>query len=314
MDRLTGLQLFVRAAEAGSFSRAARDLNLTQPTVTKHIAALERELGARLLNRNTRGLSLTEVGSLYFDKCKRILAEYEEAQGLVSLQKSQVAGTLRISTPVALGRRVVTPLIFEFMRRHPQLRVDLACDDVYVDLVAQGMDVAVRMGSLADSTLGARYLGVNPWMMVGAPDYLRRHGVPRLPHELARHNVLIYSRVQGDAHLRFQQPDGHSQSVAVSGALRSNNLSTVLEAVRSGMGLAALPCYVAAGAVASGELVAIMRDHVLPSQEVHAVYPSARQVPVKVSALIAFLKEHFSGEWWLEGERSRADDETAGGR
>lgn len=298
MDRVTGWQLFVRAAEAGSFSRAARDLNLTQPTVTKHVAALEKQLGARLLNRNTRGLSLTEVGALYYDKCKAILDSIEEADDIVNARQGQVRGTLRIGTSVAFGRRVITPLALEFMKRHPQLRIDLSFEDTYVDLVARGIDVAIRMGKLADSSLGARYLGTNPWVMVAAPGYLKRHGAPRAPADLTRHNVLIYSTVLGDDRLHFIR-GGRPQTVAVSGSLRANNLATILDAVRANMGVAALPWYVAAAAIGDGKIVTVLDEHAMPAQEIHAVYASPRQVPAKVAALIAFLQDFFQGEWWL---------------
>jgi DNA-binding transcriptional LysR family regulator len=299
MDRVTGWQLFVRAAESGSFSWAARDLNLTQPTVTKHVAALERQLGARLLNRNTRGLSLTEVGALYYDKCKEILERIEDADDIANARQGQVRGTLRIGTSVAFGRRVITPLALEFMKRHPALSIDLSFEDTYVDLVARGIDVAIRMGKLADSSLGARYLGTNPWVMVATPAYLKKHGAPRAPTDLTRHNVLIYSTVLGDDRLHFVRAGGRPLSVAVHGSLRANNLSAILHAVRAHMGLAALPWYVAGQSVAAGRVVPVLEDYLLPAQEIHAVYASPKQVPAKVTALIAVLQDFFQGEWWV---------------
>jgi DNA-binding transcriptional LysR family regulator len=298
MDRITGWQLFVRAAESGSFSQAARDLNLTQPTVTKHVAALEGRLGARLLNRNTRGLSLTEAGALYYDRCKQILERIEEADDIVDTRQSQVRGTLRIGTSLAFGRRVITPLVLEFMKRHPALRIDLSFEDAYVDLVARGIDVAIRMGKLADSSLGARYLGANPWVMVASPAYLKKHGVPRLPADLARHNVLIYSTVLGDDRLHFTRSGHRPATVAVHGSLRANNLSTILDAAQAHMGLAALPCYVAAASVDARRVVVVLDDYTLAAQEIHAVYASPRQVPAKVTALIAYLQDFFQGPWW----------------
>jgi DNA-binding transcriptional LysR family regulator len=298
MDRIAGWQLFVRAAESGSFSKAARDLNLTQPTVTKHVAALEKQLGARLLNRNTRGLSLTEVGALYYDKCKDILERIEEADDIANTRQGQVRGTLRIGTSVAFGRRVITPLVLEFMKRHPALRIDLSFEDTYVDLVARGIDVAVRMGKLADSSLGARYLGTNPWMMVATKAYLKKHGTPRSPADLARHNVLIYSTVLGDDRLHFVAANGRPLTVAVHGSLRANNLSTILDAAQAHMGLAALPCYVAAASIDARRVVSVLDDYALPAQEIHAVYASPRQVPAKVTTLIAYLQDFFQGPWW----------------
>ena len=300
MDRIIALQLFVRAVETGSFSKAARDVQLTQPTVTKHVAALEKKLGARLLNRNTRGLSLTEIGAAYYEKCKGILEQIEEADNLVNLRHAAVSGRLRIGTSVALGRRVITPLILEFMRRHPQLQIDLGFVDTYVDLVAQGIDVAIRMGQLADSSLGARYLGANPWMMVASPKYLKKHGTPKTPSELSKHNVLFYSTVHSVDRLHFVSRESKRLSIMAKGTLRSNNLSTVLAAVRADMGVAALPNYVAASSLRDGKVSPILSNFTLPAQEIHAVYPSPKQVASKVSTLISFLQEHFQSDWWRD--------------
>ncbi len=298
MDRITALQLFVRAVETGSFSKAARDVQLTQPTVTKQIAALEKKLGARLLNRNTRGLSLTEIGALYYEKCKALLEQFEEADNVVNLRHTEVSGRLRIGTSVAFGRRVVTPLILEFMRHNPQLRVDLGFVDTYVDLVAQGIDVAIRMGQLADSSLGARYLGANPWIMVASPKYLKKRGTPKTPGDLSKHNVLLYSTVHSDDRLHFVSPESKRITVTAGGNLRSNNLSAVLAAVRAEMGVAALPNYVAASSLRDGIVVPILTGFTLPVQEIHAVYPSPKQVASKVSTLIVFLQNNFQGDWW----------------
>src|SRR5262249_8484195 len=160
-----------------------------------------------------RGVTPTEVGQLYYDKCKGIARELEEADNLATLLQSRLGGTLRISTSVAFGRRVLTPLTLRFMREHPDITIDLSFDDRYVDLVDQGIDLAVRMGRLADSTLGARYLGMNPWVLVASPAYLQRRGVPQLPEELAQHDCLVYSSVMGDDHWSFSTPEGGSQSV-----------------------------------------------------------------------------------------------------
>ncbi len=178
MDRVAAVALFIRIVETGSFSRAAADFGTTQPTATKAVAAMEQRLGARLLHRTTRGVSPTEVGSLYYDKCKSIAHEIEAADNLATLMQSGVGGTLRISTSVAFGRRVLVPLSIAYMREHPGLTVDLGFDDRYVNMVEQGIDLAIRMGRLADSTLGARYLGRNPWVMVAAPTYLKARGTP----------------------------------------------------------------------------------------------------------------------------------------
>ena len=298
MDRITGIQLFVRIVETGSFSRASADLGVTQPTATKHVAALEEKLGARLLNRNTRGVSATEIGALYYEKCKAIQHDLEEADNLAALLQQRVGGQLRVSTSVGFGRRVLTPLVLAFMREHPGLTIDLGFDDRYVDLVQQGVDVALRMGTLADSTLGARWLGRNPWLLVASPDYLRGRDGPTVPAEVAGHACLVYSTVQGDDRWHFTGPGGRAETVPVRGPLRSNNLSAILAAARAGLGLAILPWYVANRSLADGAVVALLEDYALPVQELHAVFPSPKRVPSKVSGFIAFLQQQFDGDWW----------------
>ena len=298
MDRLLAMEMFVRVVETGSFSKAAREFNTTQPTVTKQVAAIEARLKVRLLNRNTRGVSLTEVGTLYYDKCKTILHAAEEADSIVKLRQTQAQGLLRIGSSVAFGRRVMVPLALEFMLQHPQLQVDLSFEDRYTDLVAQGIDVALRLGKLADSSLGARYLGTNPWLMVAAPKYLKKHGAPRRPADLSGHDALIYSSVQGNDVWRVLPPKGEAVTVPVTGKLRSNNLSAVLAAARAGLGVAALPWYVASESLASGKVVQELKGHSLPEQEIHAVYPSPKLVPQKVQSFVAFLQGRFAGAWW----------------
>jgi len=297
MDRITGVQLFVRIVETGSFSKASVDLGVTQPTATKHVAAVEARLGARLLNRNTRGVSATEIGALYYEKCKAIQRELEEADNLASLLQSRVSGQLRISTSVGFGRRVLTPLVLAFMRKHPEISIDLSFDDRYVNLVEQGVDVAIRMGRLADSSLGARYLGTNPWVLVAAPAYLKTHAAPKAPADVGQHPCLIYSSVQGDERWVFSQ-GGREESIPVHGPLRTNNLSVVLEAAQEAMGLAILPWYVAYEAVQAKRVVPLLTQHALPVQEMHAVFPSPKLVPSKVTTFISFLQERFTAEWW----------------
>ncbi len=298
MDTVAGLQLFIRVVETGSFSKASADLGITQPTATKHVAALEKRLGARLFHRSTRGVTPTEVGAAYYDKAKAIARELEDADNLAALMQSRVQGSLRISTSVAFGRRVMTPLVLRYMREHPGVLIDLSFDDRYVNLVEQGIDLAVRMGRLADSSLGARYLGTNPWVLVASADYLARRGTPATPAELSQHDALIYSSVQGDERWHFSGSDGQPLQVPVKGPLRSNNLSALLAAARAGMGLAALPWYVAHASVQGGAVVPLLQRWTLPAQEIHAVFSSPRLLPAKVSGFVDFLQQRFDAQWW----------------
>ena len=300
MDRIQGIRLFIRVVDLGSFSKAAADLGIGQPSATKLVAQLEAQLGARLLHRSTHGVTPTEIGQIYYEKCRLIAHHVEEAQSVAALMQSQLQGGLRITTSVAFGRRVLVPLVMRFMKLNPKLQIELSFEDRYVDLVAQGIDVAIRMGRLADSTLGARFLGINPWVVVASPDYLALRGTPRTLADLADHDALVYSTVQGDARWLFTAADGQLHPVAVRGPLRSNNLSALLAAARGGMGLAALPWYVAHESIKAGAVQPVLTDWSLPSQEIHAVYPSPRLVPAKVSGFIEWLQGQIGGTWWSD--------------
>jgi DNA-binding transcriptional LysR family regulator len=188
------------------------------------------------------------------------------------------------------------------MQLNPKLQIDLSFEDRYVDLVEQGIDVAIRMGRLADSTLGSRFLGVNPWVVVAAPEYLARRGVPLSPADLVGHDALIYSTVQGDARWLFSGADGQAQPTTVRGPLRSNNLSALLAAARGGLGLAALPWYVAYESVLSGAVQPVLAEWTLPPQEIHAVFPSPRLVPAKVNGFIEWLQGQIGERWWVRAD------------
>lgn len=300
MDRIQGVRLFIRVVDLGSFSKAAADLGIGQPAATKLVAQLEAKLGSRLLHRSTHGVTPTEIGLLYYEKCKLIAHHVEEAESVAALMQSQVQGGLRIGTSVAFGRRILVPLVIRFMTANPKIQIDLSFDDRYVDLVEQGVDVAIRMGRLADSTLGARYLGINPWVVVAAPAYLNARGEPHTPSDLASHDALIYSTVQGDARWPFTGADGRQEPTTVRGPLRSNNLSALLSAARAGMGIAALPWYVAYESVRSGAVQPVLTDWSLPPQEIHAVYPSPRLLPAKVNGFIEWLQGEIGERWWAE--------------
>ena len=298
MDRIQAIRLFVRVVDLGSFSKAAAEIGIGQPAATKQVARLEAQLGSRLLHRSTHGVTPTEIGHLYYEKCRLIAHHVEEAESVAALMQSQVQGALRISTSVAFGRRVMVPLLMRFMKLNPKLQVELNFEDRYADLVEQGIDVAIRMGRLADSTLGARFLGVNPWVLVAAPEYLKLRGTPRKPADLAKHDALVYSTAQGDARWLFTGTDGKQQAMAVRGPLKSNNLSALLAAARGGMGVAALPWYVAYEAVKAGLVQPLLNEWKLPSQEIHAVYPSPRQLPAKVSSFVEWLQGQIDEAWW----------------
>lgn len=298
MDQIELWRVFVRVVETGSFTRAAAALNHSQPTVTKAIGALEKRLQSRLLYRNTRGVRLTGAGQTLYDRLKTLLEEIEATERAVRGGAGELEGTLRISASVAFGRRVVAPLVLSFTARYPALRIELVCDDRYADLVAQGIDLAIRMGRLADSGYGAVPLGFNPWIALAAPSYLA--GAPRLhrAEEAAGHACLVYSSTQGDDTWRFTDPAGETVRVPISARLKTNNLSALVAAAVSGLGVAVLPRYVAASALRAGALVPVLSGYSVPGQEMSAVFPSPRLVPPKVMAFVRHLQVNLSPEWW----------------
>ena len=243
-------------------------------------------------------MSLTEIGSLYFERCKVVLRELEAAESIIGQQRGEIKGTLRIGTSMTFGQQVIGPLLIDFLLQYPKLKVDLSCDDRYVDMVGQGLDIAIRLGKLADSVLGCRYLGINPWLMVASDAYLSAHGAPTHPNELSRHQCLIYSTVQGDDIWHVRTANGDQVVARVGGKLKTNNLSILLGAVQAGLGISLLPSYAAASAINSAAVRRVMADHLLPQQEISAVFPSPRFVPSKVSAFSSYLQQRFEGEWW----------------
>ncbi len=298
MTSFQAMKLFVRVVDLGSFSKAAVDLGIGQPSATKLIAQLEKQLGSRLLHRSTHGVSPTEVGLLYYNKCILITHHVEEAESLAALMQSQVQGSFRISTTMDFGRRVLAPLVLRFLQVNPKVQIELLFDDHLVNMVEQGIDVAIRMGRLVDSTLGARYLGRNPWSVVASPDYLARRGRPLTPGDLVSHDALIISTVQNDSRWHFLDAKGQDLVVHLKGPMRSNNKSALMTAACAGLGIAALPTYVVHESVESGALVTLLADWALPRQEIHAVYPSPTMVPAKVSGFVQWLHAQLSETWW----------------
>lgn len=298
MDRFQATKLFIRVVDLGSFSKAAADVGIGQPAATKIVAQLEKQLGSRLLHRSTHGVSPTEIGMLYYEKCKLIAHHVEEAETVGTLMQSQMQGGLRISTTMDFGRRVLAPLVLRFLQLNPRVQVELLFDDHLVNMVEQGIDVAIRMGRLADSTLGARYLGQNPWAVVAAPSYLARCGQPLIPGDLTAHDALIVSTIQHDARWHFSDAKGEALTVHVKGPLRSNNKSALLTAARAGFGIAALPAYVVNESIKRGDLVTLLANWTLPTQQIHAVYPSPRMVPAKVTGFIEWLQGQMGETWW----------------
>lgn len=297
LDRLTGLEVFTKVAATGSFSAAGRALGLSQTMVTKHIAALEAHLGVKLFHRTTRKLSITDAGRNYLESAERILADVEAADSAVAADRIEAKGLLRLSAPVSFGARQIAPLLPEFAQRFPRVSVELGLNDRLVDLAEEGWDLALRVGSLADSSLIARRIAPCRTVLCASPGYLKAHGTPRTVAELADHNCLGYtlSRLAGADRWTFGARG--DVSVNVAGNLRANNGDALLAAAVAGQGVIYQPTFVAADALRAGTLVAIALDHAaFEFAGIYAVYPPDRHPPAKLRAFIDFLAARFAPE------------------
>lgn len=295
MDRLAAMETFVRVVESGSFSAAARALNVGQPAVSKTIAQMEARLGVRLLMRSTRGLSPTEAGQSFYDRARRSIEEADEAELAARGAGAGLTGRLRICAAVTFARMHVIPRLRKFLAAHPGLTMDVILDDRVIDLVEEGIDVALRMGSLGDSSsLMARKLASVPHHVVGTPAYFARAGIPATPADLAAHEAVIYTR-QGET-WRFRQ-GSTDVSVSVSGPLRVSVAEGVRAAVLADMGLAIASTWMFSPELASGDVRAVLTDWRLPLVGLWAVYPTGRMPTAKARAFAAFveaeLKESF---------------------
>jgi DNA-binding transcriptional LysR family regulator len=293
MDRFSAMLAFVRIVERGSLSAAARSLGTTQPSVSRQLRALERRFKAQLLRRSTRHISLTEVGQAYYENCRRILADVDATEGNLVTLHTGLRGTLRVNTSVALGVSFVAPLACEFQRRHPDLTIDLTLNERFVDLIEEGIDVAIRFGQLRDEGLIARQLGSTRLLTVAAPAYLRRHRAPRRPEELASHTCVSFNYAPGEV-WSYRGPEGDVQ-VRVKSALRSNNGHAIREALLSAVGIGWLPEALICGDIEAGKLKVVLPGYEMSPIAVNAVYSAAVHIPAKVRAFVGFLETQFAG-------------------
>jgi DNA-binding transcriptional LysR family regulator len=293
LDRVTSMQVFVRVAALGSFSAAARVLNLSQTMVTKHVAALEERLGVKLLHRSTRKLVLTEGGRTYLAACERILAEIDEAETSASLDRIEPRGTLRLNVPLTFGFRQIAPALSEFSRIYPAVSFDLGLADRYVDLMEEGWDMAIRIGRLKDSSLVARRLAACRTIVCASPAYLKERGVPQDLGDLAQHNCLGYTLPSAIGADRWAFGSDGDIVVPIRGNLRANNGDALLAAALAGQGLIYQPTFIVSDSLREGSLVPVLTGYPTYEPAIHAVLPSGRQAPAKVRAFVAFLAERF---------------------
>lgn len=295
LDRITSLEVFAKVVAAGSFSAAGRALGLSQTMVTKHIAALEARLGAKLFHRTTRALSLTPAGRSYLESTGRILADLEAADAAVAGDRVEPRGRLRLNAPVSFGARQLAPLLSEFAHRYPRVDVELGLNDRFVDLADEGWDMAVRIGNLSDSSLIARRIAPCRTVICAAPSYLSARGTPRTTADLAAHNCLGYtlSRLTGTDRWAFGAR-GEVQA-PISGNLWANNGDALRAAAVAGQGIAYLPTFIVADDLRAGTLRPIVLDRAaIEFAGIYAVYLPGPHPGAKVRAMIDFLVERFS--------------------
>jgi DNA-binding transcriptional LysR family regulator len=300
MDSLNAMEVFVRVVQSGSFSEAARALSLTPSAVSKQVSRLEDRLGARLINRTTRRLGLTEEGTAFFDRAQRILADVSEAEQAVTHLHGAPRGTLKLNAPVVFGRMHIAPLIPTFLQQHREVRIDFTVNDRFVDLLEEGLDLVIRIGELKDSSLIARRLATNRRVVVASPEYLERHGRPERPRDLAAHNCIVYLYRSTKNLWPFDGPEG-PESVEVRGDIEANNAEVILELVRSGQGIALLPTWLVAQCLRQGHLQQVLKGYAAADSQIYAVYPPGRHLSPKVRAFVDHLVQHFkTSPLWRE--------------
>lgn len=293
MDRFFEMQTFATVVDVGSFVGAADALGRSKAAVSRHVNELESRLGVRLLHRTTRRLSLTPEGEVFLGRCRDLLSSLEEAEAEITSRSTEAIGLLRVNVPVTFGIRRLAPLWGAFRDRHPQVRLDITLADRVVDLVEEGFDLAVRIGTLSDSSLVARRLAVTRLVICASPKYLETHGTPSHPEELAEHAVIGYSYWSAGDEWRLEGPKG-PVSVRTRACIHSNNGDTCRAAALAGQGVILQPEFVVGDDVKAGRLLELMPEYRAGELGVYAVYPSRRHVAPKVQALIAFLTEHFA--------------------
>lgn len=294
MDRLASITAFLRVAETGGFSAAARRLSLSRARVSEQVQELENALGVRLLNRTTRQVGLTEIGRDYYERCSQILNELHEADQIAGALQVTPRGQLRVYCHQGLGR-FVAPSVTEFLVRHPEASVDLRTGDAMIDLVQDGFDLAVSPFPLADSTVVKRRLAAVRLILCGAPAYLDRHTTPQRPADLTRHNCLRYAYAPYGDEWRFLDGDGDPAAVRVSGPLVTTSIETMRAAALAGIGLWMGPPFLVADLLASGALVPLLPGYRTPEFEIVALYPHRRFMTAKVRVFLDILVARFAG-------------------
>ena len=292
MDTFASIQAFVRVVESGGFAGAARSLGISTAMVSKHITALEARLGVRLLDRNTRKTAPTEAGQRYFEHCVDMLSSLEHAESELTDRCRTLRGTLRVTAPIEFGNAHLVPLVPDFLREYPHLKVVLDLSNRVVDLVAEGMDVAIRISQQLDSVMAGRQLASSSLMVLAAPEYLKQHGWPDTIEQLADLHALCFSVPAPMTEWRYRL-NGQTGSVRVTSRLETTSSEALRSAAVRGSGITLLPTFVAGDDIAAGRLIQLFPDADFGALQIHVLYAHRRHVPAKVRAFIDFLLRQF---------------------
>ena len=295
MDRLSEMEAFTRVVELGGFTDAARKVGLSKSAVSKHVAALETRLGARLLNRTTRRVSPTEIGLAYYDKAIGVLSAAADADAMATTMQGAPTGELKISAPLTFGLRFVSPALASFLKKYPDVAARLEFDDRTVELVSEGFDVAIRIGDLPDSSLKARKLAETDLNLVASPDYLAKFGAPTSLEDLSKHELMHYSNLSSGNHWRLRSGSGEERLVRSGGRLTINNGEALVQAALDGVGICHSPNFICRDNLADGSLIEVLPDHRPPPLGIYAVYPSGRFPQPKLRVFIGHLAESLKG-------------------
>ncbi|WP_051559784.1 LysR family transcriptional regulator [Marinobacterium jannaschii] len=293
LDKWTEMQVFIEAAKCQGFSAAGRQLDLSPSAVSKLVSRLESRLAVRLFNRTTRTLSLTEAGRVFYNRCVIILADLEDAEACLTDFGQVPQGLLRINSTPGFAKHQLMPRMPEFQARYPQLEIDYQLTGQAVDLIAEGVDLAIRLGPLQDTSLVARKLGESQRLVCASPAYLEQHGIPQTPAELAQHNCLRLSTSERFNQWQFTGSNGPEQ-VDATGSFISDNVDALHQFALIGGGIARLSGFMIGRDIEAGRLVALLPDYEIAPQQIHAVYPHRKHLPAKTRALVEFLLEGFT--------------------
>lgn len=297
-DRLMALEMFVRIVEGGSFTAAAEQMGLSRAAVSKHLAALEDRLEVRLLNRTTRRCSLTEAGQAFYERCRQILGDLEEAEREAGQTGLRPRGTLKVNAPMTFGTNHLAPAVPDYLALYPEVSIDMTLNDRVVDLLEEGFDIAIRIGRLANSSLVARRLAPSRIVACAAPSYLGRRGHPSMPAELGLHDCLVYAYAPNRDVWEFTGPNG-LETVKVNGRLRANNGEALVAAAAAGLGIVSTPTFMVDRLLADRRLVPILERFPIPERGIYAVWPHGRHLSAKVRTFVDFLAARFAPEpYW----------------